>query len=220
MRALLCTCTAALLATAATAQAPAAGDYAVHCGKLYLGDGNVMAPAWIVVQGGKILAVQATPPAAELRVVDASRKVVMPGIVAADNDVCEAADSTYNVTPDVMALDAFDFGERQRDALQGGVTTAYLSPGRQRLVSGQGAVVKMAGADFVGRVLRELPDGSPLPWHRVVNASGAFGLRGSAAAEQRRRLKREGVEFDSRGRVLRAHFVFARARSGGGDELR
>ena len=155
MRSWLTSCAAALLAAAATAQAPAAGDYAVHCGKLYLGDGNVMAPAWIVVQGDKILAVQATPPAAELRVVDASRKVVMPGIVAADNDLSNAADSDYNVTPDVMALDAFDFGERQRDALQGGVTTAYLSPGRQRLVSGQGAVVKMAGADFVGRVLRE-----------------------------------------------------------------
>lgn len=146
----------ALFATALAAQAPPRpGDFAVHCGRLYTGDGKVMAPAWIVVQGGKIAAVQATPPSTELRLVDASHKVVMPGIVAADCDLSDAADADYNVTPDVMALDAFDFEQRQRDALQGGVTTAYLSPGRQRLISGQGAVVKLAGTDLVQRVVTE-----------------------------------------------------------------
>jgi methylated-DNA-protein-cysteine methyltransferase-like protein len=55
-------------------------------------------------------------------------------------------------------------------------------------------------ARLVGRVLRELPSGSKLPWHRVVNAAGRSSLTGSSAREQRRRLAREGVPL-VRGRV-------------------
>lgn len=56
---------------------------------------------------------------------------------------------------------------------------------------------------LVGRVLRELPRGSTLAWHRVVDASGRIAARGNPEAEglQRRRLKREGVRFDERGRI-------------------
>jgi len=34
-----------------------------------------------------------------------------------------------------------------------------------------------------------------LPWQRVLGAGGEIKLPGSAAAEQRMRLKREGVTF-------------------------
>jgi methylated-DNA-protein-cysteine methyltransferase-like protein len=56
-------------------------------------------------------------------------------------------------------------------------------------------------ARWVGRALRLLPEGSLLAWHRVLGAGGAIKLGGFAAKEQRRRLAREGVRFDQRGRV-------------------
>ena len=68
-------------------------------------------------------------------------------------------------------------------------------------VASYGLVAREAGlprrARLVGRVLAELPPGSRLPWHRVVNSQGAISPRGDGAAtrEQRRRLVREGVGF-------------------------
>jgi methylated-DNA-protein-cysteine methyltransferase-like protein len=67
-------------------------------------------------------------------------------------------------------------------------------------VATYGLVAREAGlprrARLVGRVLSELPAGSRLPWHRVVNAQGGISLRGgSGPASQRRRLLAEGVTF-------------------------
>jgi methylated-DNA-protein-cysteine methyltransferase-like protein len=58
-------------------------------------------------------------------------------------------------------------------------------------------------ARLVGKVLSTLPARTPLPWWRVVSASGAIALRGdgSAPAEQRGRLAAEGVSFRPSGRV-------------------
>ncbi len=54
----------------------------------------------------------------------------------------------------------------------------------------------------VGYALAALPPGSPVPWHRVINARGEISLRPSGGAEdQRALLEDEGVEFDPRGRV-------------------
>ena len=131
------------------------GEFVVRCGKAFLGEGRIVENVWITVRSGKIAAVSAERPAGNLPVLDARDKVVMPGIVAADSRIGAARDDSYNVTPDVMALDGFDFLRSQKDALAGGVTTAYLSPGRERLVSGQGAVVKLHGDDMVARTLLE-----------------------------------------------------------------
>ena len=145
----------AVLAAAAAAQEPAR-DFAVHCGTLLVGDGTtVLRDAWLVVKAGKVVSASADAPPADLPVVDARDKVVMPGIVAVDTDLGEAADSDYQVTPQALAVDSFDFDRKWQTALSGGVTTAYLSPGRQRLIAGQGAVVKLAGRDLVERVLDE-----------------------------------------------------------------
>jgi imidazolonepropionase-like amidohydrolase len=131
-------------------------DFAVHCGTLLTGDGTtVMRDVWLIVKDGKVLSVGNDAPPADLPVVDATNRVVMPGIVAVDSDLSTAGDSEYQLTPDALAVDSFDFDHKWLSALQGGVTTAYLSPGRQRLVSGQGAVVKLAGRDVVERVLTE-----------------------------------------------------------------
>ena len=58
------------------------------------------------------------------------------------------------------------------------------------------------GARQVGYALHALPDGSSVPWHRVINARGAISLRSNGAPiTQLLRLEREGVRFDSGGRT-------------------
>ena len=67
-------------------------------------------------------------------------------------------------------------------------------------VASYGQVAALAGmpshARLVGRVLAQLPEGTRLPWHRVVNASLRISLpEGPSARLQRQRLQREGVAF-------------------------
>ncbi len=82
-------------------------------------------------------------------------------------------------------------------------------------VATYGDVAREAGltrrARFVGRILRRLPAGSKLPWHRVLNAGGTSSLTGQSVREQRRRLAREGVDLPARGRVEARFFVWRRA---------
>jgi methylated-DNA-protein-cysteine methyltransferase related protein len=77
-------------------------------------------------------------------------------------------------------------------------------------VATYGQIAHLAGmpshARLVGRVLGNLPRGSRLPWHRVVNAGLKVSPRGDdrAMLEQRRRLEREGVTFVG-ARIARTH---------------
>lgn len=77
-------------------------------------------------------------------------------------------------------------------------------------VATYGQIAALAGmprhARLVGRTLADLPDGSRLPWHRVVNAGRTISPRGDdrAMIQQRRRLEREGISFIGR-RIARAH---------------
>jgi len=70
-------------------------------------------------------------------------------------------------------------------------------------VATYGDVARHAGmpgaARRVGRALRALPDGTSIPWHRVVNAQGEIVVPagGGARTNQRRRLEAEGIGFCS-----------------------
>jgi len=83
-------------------------------------------------------------------------------------------------------------------------------------VAAYGVVARDAGlprrARLVGRVLRDLPSGSELAWHRVVDAAGHIRVAGAAAREQRRRLLLEGVVLAAKNRVDPAFFVVPRVR--------
>lgn len=73
-----------------------------------------------------------------------------------------------------------------------------IPPGRVATY-GQIAAILSAprAARAVGFALKRLPAGSPLPWHRVINARGGISLRGNLAGmlSQRILLEREGVRF-------------------------
>jgi methylated-DNA-protein-cysteine methyltransferase related protein len=74
-------------------------------------------------------------------------------------------------------------------------------------VATYGQVAALAGiaghARQVGYALHALPEGTTVPWHRVVNASGGISTRSMPGAEliQQQLLAREGVRLDARGRV-------------------
>ena len=75
-------------------------------------------------------------------------------------------------------------------------------------VSTYGAVAAAAGYPLyhraVARLLRTDPP-NRLPWQRVVGAGGAIKIPGVAGAEQRLRLKLEGVSFSGKRVNLALH---------------
>jgi methylated-DNA-protein-cysteine methyltransferase related protein len=74
-------------------------------------------------------------------------------------------------------------------------------------VATYGQVAALAGlpghARQVGYALHDLPDGSDVPWHRVINARGEVSPRAAPGWEgyQRHLLEEEGIRFDPRGRM-------------------
>jgi methylated-DNA-protein-cysteine methyltransferase-like protein len=74
-------------------------------------------------------------------------------------------------------------------------------------VATYGQIAALAGlqghARQVGYALHALPNGSVVPWHRVINARGEISRRSQFGGEVRQRmlLEAENVEFDWRGRI-------------------
>jgi methylated-DNA-protein-cysteine methyltransferase-like protein len=64
-------------------------------------------------------------------------------------------------------------------------------------VASYGQIAKLAGSPrHVGYALLALPDGTDLPWHRILNAQGRIAKRDPLdEREQRRRLEAEGIAF-------------------------
>jgi len=80
-------------------------------------------------------------------------------------------------------------------------------------VSSYGAIARAAGwpgaARQVVRILQKVPG---LPWQRVVGSGGAIKLPGEGGAEQRFRLRMEGVTFrGARVDMKRHEFKFLKA---------
>ncbi|MGL4316851.1 MAG: MGMT family protein [Pseudomonas sp.] len=92
------------------------------------------------------------------------------------------------------ALDPTASPDARRDALY--LVMAQIPEGK---VISYGELAALAGlgraARWVGRTLSQLPEGTRLPWHRVLGAGGRLSLPlGSISGdEQRARLRAEGV---------------------------
>ncbi|EPA9111763.1 MAG: MGMT family protein [Serratia liquefaciens] len=72
-------------------------------------------------------------------------------------------------------------------------------------VTTYGEVARLAGspraARQVGGVLRRLPEGSSLPWHRVINRHGKISQQGEDFQRQRQALLGEGIVFGAHSTV-------------------
>jgi methylated-DNA-protein-cysteine methyltransferase-like protein len=64
-------------------------------------------------------------------------------------------------------------------------------------------IVDRCTARMVGYAMAALCGRTDVPWQRVINSKGGISTRsrGDGALRQRKLLEREGIHFDSRGRV-------------------
>ncbi len=148
----------ALLA-GAVAEPESTGTLYVTAGEVHTGTGEVFAPGAVAIVDGKVTKVGSpdavsVPPGA--RVIEGGpATTVIPGLVAASSEhLGKGGDDPASVSPDIRALDGYDFLADETGALAAGITTVFLSPGSVRVVSGRGAVVKTAGETPEHRTLR------------------------------------------------------------------
>ena len=77
-------------------------------------------------------------------------------------------------------------------------------------VTTYGDIARLAGspraARQVGGVLKRLPEGSKLPWHRVINRLGEISLTGDDLERQRHALLQEGIDVSAEGKVALSRY--------------
>lgn len=134
-------------------------DDVYYANKLWTGDGNVVENAAVLVIDGKIAAVgqrdQVDIPEGVV-VHELGATSLVPGLVIAETTLAERGrDEEEAVTPYIRAMDGFDFFGEYDALLAVGITTVQLSPGSQRIMPGQGAVVKLSGDDPASQTLAE-----------------------------------------------------------------
>lgn len=163
-----------LLTVAAAAPPPASGRdlVAVQAGTIHVvEEGRVIeGGGTVLIRDGKIVGVgQDVDIPDDARVVDyGPSAVIIPGLVAADSGFGGRSPSGRTADPGLAAIDQVDTYGTYASTLAGGVTTAYVSPARRRLIAGHGAVVKLGGTAGKGRVL-----------------DGASAIHGSISADAR-----------------------------------
>ncbi len=87
-------------------------------------------------------------------------------------------------------------------------TIDSIPRGRVATYGGIAAEAGLLGrARYVAQVLRQLPPGHPLPWHRILGAGGHIRTSGQTAIRQARLLRAEGVPVKG-GRIDLADHVW------------
>lgn len=162
-------------------------SFVLRTGTLYTGEGPPMRDAAVVVRDGKFELVRTAGASLpdDLPVIDRSDSIVMPGIVLAESGLADAFEERFrgmqlgtivvhrNVDPRRRAIDGFAFPENRSPILAAGITTAYLEPGRARVVNGRGAIIKLSG-EGKERILRETADLSVGLGDAVLNPPNYF----------------------------------------------
>ncbi|TWT42268.1 imidazolonepropionase [Phycisphaerae bacterium RAS1] len=154
---------ALLIAFSASSLADAPASFALKARAIYPATADGAAPFMpgvVIVRDGKIVAVGAKnaieiPP--DLPVVNLRDASICPGFVSAGSSIAGRHQGDYAVGGDYRAIDAYDSYARYQRTLARGTTTAHLDPGGHMLVSGRGAIVKLAG-DAALRVLSSEAD--------------------------------------------------------------
>ncbi len=134
-------------ALAQMSQKPAPVDTVIKNGTILTVTHGTIENGSILIRNGKIVEVGKTVNApANARVIDATGKFVMPGIIdahshtALDGDVNEA---TSPVVPHMNMADALDYTDKNiYHSLAGGTTTSLLLHGSANMIGGQAVVIK------------------------------------------------------------------------------
>ena len=128
--------------------------------------------AALVTRDGKIIEVTTQ---AELqtqpgwKIESLSGATLMPGMVIAETGLLGGAEEERTLSPEIRSIDGFDFFAEYDSLLARGITAVQVSAGRNRLIPGQTAVVKLAGDDPIARTVAEVES------LRVQLTQSAFG---------------------------------------------
>jgi len=144
-----------LIASGLLAAAPER-PLAIHADKARLADGKVLEDAWVVIEDGKISSVRSGGEAPEDSAVLRHTGWISSGLVAlhayAGTPRAELRDTTRTMLPEARIAWALDPARPEvADCLREGITSLLVTPARQSLVGGAGAVLKTAGGTIVSR---------------------------------------------------------------------
>jgi imidazolonepropionase-like amidohydrolase len=139
----------------------------------------------LVVQGSTILAVgpmgQTSIPE-NARVIDASNKWIMPGLVCTHSHIggVGGADGSAPIQPGVRILDSINVRVPGfKRALAGGLTTLNIMPGSGHLISGQTVYCKLryagSGPATIDDIFIRDADGSPMGGLKMANGTNSQG---------------------------------------------
>ena len=144
------------------------GNVFIKNGTVLTGRGERLPETSILVQQGKIAAIgRDLQPPADITVIDATGRFVMPGIIDTHSHIMigdglgGVNEATLSIVPEVRVKDAlWTTDVSAYRALAGGTTTARLFHGSANVIGGQDAVVQLKyGAPAHEQVLPDAPQG-------------------------------------------------------------
>lgn len=157
-------------------------QYAIKAGKILTVTRGTINHGIILIDDGKIKAVGRAPDVSipeEYRIIDASDKWIMPGMVEIHSHI--AADSGLNdmvvpTNPELRAADIID-PERWRipHAVASGVTTVHTIPGSGTNLAGFGVLYKLHGKTFDDMLIRTLGSMKMSQAYNPERLGGDFG---------------------------------------------
>jgi imidazolonepropionase-like amidohydrolase len=177
----------AFLVFMAAAGLSAADGVVIKARKIYTAADGIIENGVIFVQDGKIVYVGNSAPPVPAGTRELRADVVLPGLVDIHShlgvysapDVTENQDGnemTTPLTPQVRALDSFNFEDPALEAaLAGGVTTIVSRPGSGNVIGGTSVAVKLKCSTPTRMVLKENCDlkmtieGNPVAFHGSQN---------------------------------------------------
>ncbi|MHC4324341.1 MAG: amidohydrolase family protein [Planctomycetota bacterium] len=149
---------ASLILPFLSAGAFSAQQVAIKAGTILPISGAPIENGTILIKDGKIAALgRNIAVGADVRVIDAGGKFVMPGMIDAQSRLF-VIDSELNesrsIAPELNILDGLDpFIKEAPEVAAQGVTAVYISPGSRGLIGGGGAVLKLNGSKDAGKML-------------------------------------------------------------------
>lgn len=135
---------------------------ALKAGQVLTVSGETISDAIVIIEQGKIKAFGRDVTVPEgTTVIDASKQVVMPGLVnAGPVNVTRAGDDrneqSSEITPTFRAAAAIDpASPALKQLAQTGITTLHIAPGDRNLIAGLSAVIKPAGKTVAEMMLKD-----------------------------------------------------------------
>jgi len=149
--------------------AKAEENVVIRGGKVFTMTRGVIDGGLVLIRDGRIAAVgKNIPIPKDARLIDATGGAVCPGLIDAFTNLgttqagslgADSDEATSPVTPQLRIIDAFDpENDFIRLARQSGVTAALVAPGEGNLLSGQSALLRLAG-DRVEEMIVRFPVG-------------------------------------------------------------